>query len=338
MFEWLQHQITLLVASPLYPFWKAMNDGNARFFWIYILTGLVLTGLLYWRDREAAPTARMLFKRETWTSVSAQNDYIIVLLAAVLRLTILSWAFLNYNTIAIWVASALRGIGVEGQVNDSWAVIMGLALTVTLFVVDDFIKFFGHWLMHAVPEFWEFHKVHHSAEHLNFATAERLHPAEVVFTSFLGALSIGLVNGVFIALFGDTLTVETVFGANIFLVAFNIFGGVLRHSPVWLSFGPTLERYLISPAMHQIHHSDKVEHFDKNMGGSLAIWDRLFGTHYIPKGREVEAFGIGEETTDFRKLGVIYFRPFTNSYEMVRARLGWDRRSPDFKEPNTPTA
>lgn len=322
MFEWVQHQLTVLIASPLYPVWKIFNDGGSRYFWVYILTGLVLTALLYWRDKTAAPSARMLFDRETWTSVSAQNDYFIVVISAMLRLTILSWAFLNHKAIAASVASFLIWLGVEGQVNDGWALALGLLLTLTLFVVDDFIKFFGHWLMHMIPEFWEFHKVHHSAEHLNFATAERIHPAEVVFTSFLGALSIGIVNGVFIAFFGNTLTVETVFGANVFLVAFNIFGGVLRHSPVWLSFGPTLERYLISPAMHQIHHSDKVEHFDKNMGGALAIWDRMFGTHYVPKGLEVEKFGIGEETRDFRSLGVIYLRPFSRSYQLVRNRLG----------------
>jgi sterol desaturase/sphingolipid hydroxylase (fatty acid hydroxylase superfamily) len=121
-------------------------------------------------------------------------------------------------------------------------------------------------------------------------------------------------------------------------VAFNIFGGVLRHSPVWLSFGPTMERYLISPAMHQIHHSEKVEHFDKNMGGALAIWDRMFGTHYIPNGREVDKFGIGEETQDFRSLAVIYMRPFSRSYQMVKDRLAPIMEKSDKGETHTPAA
>lgn len=336
MFEWLQYEFKMLIASPLYPIWKLLNDGGTRYFWVYIVTGLVLTGLLYWRDRNAAPTARMLFHRDTWTSVSAQNDYFVVVFSAILRLTVLSWAFLNYKTIAAYVASLLIWLGVQGQVNDGWAVTLGILLTLTLFVVDDFTRFFGHWLMHRIPELWEFHKVHHSAEHLNFATAERIHPAEIIFTSFLGALSIGIVNGLFIGFFGDQLTVETVFGANIFLVTFNIFGGVLRHSPVWLSFGPTLERYFISPAMHQIHHSDKVEHFDMNMGGALAIWDRMFGTHYSPKGREVEGFGIGEETRDFRSLGVIYLRPFARSHELLKERLKAVLGNPEKRRTHKP--
>lgn len=341
MYEWILHELKVLLAAPLYPMWRMLNSADARYFWVYILTGLVLTGLLYWRDKSAAPTARMLFDRENWTSVSAQNDYFIIIISAMLRFTVLSWAFLNYKTVAIWVAAFLGWLGVQGQVNDSSAMFFGLLLTVSLFLVDDFTKFFGHWLMHRIPELWEFHKVHHSAEHLNFATSERLHPAEVLFTSFLTALSIGIVNGIFIAFLGNTLTVETVFGANVFLVMSNIFGGVLRHSPVWLSFGPTIERYFISPAMHQIHHSEKVEHFDKNMGAALALWDRMFGTHYIPKGREIFNFGIGEETREFRSLSVIFLRPFVRSYELVKARIvaAVDRAGSKHKgEPQTPAA
>jgi sterol desaturase/sphingolipid hydroxylase (fatty acid hydroxylase superfamily) len=156
---------------------------------------------------------------------------------------------------------------------------------------------------------------------LNFATAERIHPFEVVLTSLLIGLTFGVVNGLFIGLFGDTLTPITVFGANVFLVVFNIFGGVLRHSPTWISFGPKIERWVISPAMHQIHHSSDPRHYDRNMGGSLSVWDRWFGTIHIPNGREIESFGIGEETKDFRSLGVLYFRPFVKSAELLGARL-----------------
>ena len=41
-----------------------------------------------------------------------------------------------------------------------------------------------------------------------------------------------------------------------------------------------------------------------------------------PEGREIESFGIGAETRDFRALGVLYFRPFVRSAEIIKARLG----------------
>lgn len=329
MLDWIKEQLAVLIVSPLYPVWKMLNVGSARYFWLYILTGLALTAFLYWRERDAAPTTRVLFKRETWWSPSAQNDYLVVIIWAMLQFTILFHLLTSFDAKAVAevVVWAFRSIGVTGTEVTNATLLLGLALTVALFIVDDFLKFFAHWLFHKIPELWEFHKVHHSAEHLNFVTAERIHPVEIVATSLMGAVAIGLVNGVFIAFFGDQLTIATVFGANVFLVAFNICGGVLRHSPVWLSFGPFWERFFISPAMHQIHHSEKEIHFDKNLGGSLAIWDRLFGTHYIPKGREVESFGIGAETVEFRNLSTIYFKPFEKSYALIKERFAiGDRR------------
>jgi sterol desaturase/sphingolipid hydroxylase (fatty acid hydroxylase superfamily) len=197
-----------------------------------------------------------------------------------------------------------------------------VALTLTLFVVDDALKWLAHYLFHAIPELWEFHKVHHSAEHLNFVTADRHHPVEVIATATMTTLAYGLVNGLFIGLFGDKLTITTIMGANIFLFVFNICGGALRHSPFWITFGPRIEKWIISPAMHQIHHSDKVEHFDRNYGGSLAVWDRLAGSLYLAGEKStIDRFGIGEETKDFRSLGVIYFRPFTAAANLLKNRL-----------------
>jgi len=59
---------------------------------------------------------------------------------------------------------------------------------------------------------------------------------------------------------------------------FNALGANLRHSHIWLSFG-SLERWFISPAQHQIHHSSAEADRDINFGTCLAIWDRLFGSH-----------------------------------------------------------
>ena len=52
----------------------------------------------------------------------------------------------------------------------------------------------------------------------------------------------------------------------------------LRHSHVWITYGRIMERLLISPAQHQIHHSKNKVHFDRNFGVVLAIWDGMFGT------------------------------------------------------------
>ncbi|MBX9684752.1 MAG: sterol desaturase family protein [Hyphomicrobium sp.] len=322
MFEWIQITVIRAVSGAMLPFYDFLTDATARYYWFYCLTGLLLAAYAYRRHNEAVDFTTTLLDKRVWLSQSAMNDYAIVVIIPVLRATVLSALVLNWNTVSTAVTGALHGVGVSGVATDGSAVALGVALTVVLFVVDDFLRWYAHYTFHRIPELWEFHKVHHSAEVLNFATSERHHPVEVVLTSALLAMGLGVVNGIFIAFFGDQLTATTVAGANIFLVAFNVFGGVLRHSPFWVSFGPRVEKWLISPAMHHIHHSNKVEHFDKNLGGALAIWDRMAGTLHIPRGRDIEGFGIGDETQDFRSLEVIFCRPFVAAGRLFKSRFG----------------
>ena len=328
MLDWIADQTTFAVVGALMPVYDFLIDGTSRYFWLYCFTGLCLAAYAYHKHKEAKSFEATLFDKNIWLSQSAINDYIIFVLTPVLRLTVLSGLAINWKAVSAFVVTALETVGVSGGATDSTALLLGGALTVTLFLVDDFLRWCVHYTFHRIPELWEFHKVHHSAEVLNFATAERHHPVEVIMTGAVLALGMGVINGVFIGLFGDKLTVTTVAGANVFLFAFNIFGGVLRHSPFWVSFGPRVERWVISPAMHHIHHSNKPEHFDRNMGGSLAIWDRMAGTIHVPRGREIEGFGIGDETEDFRSLSVIFFRPFVAAYGIFRRRSEPDNVKP----------
>jgi creatinine amidohydrolase/Fe(II)-dependent formamide hydrolase-like protein len=74
-----------------------------------------------------------------------------------------------------------------------------------------------------------------------------------------------------------------------------------------------LSRIFISPAQHQIHHSDAPQHFDKNMGFTFAIWDGLFGTLYVPKEKETLTFGLGpKENEKFSTFWSLYLMPFIN--------------------------
>jgi sterol desaturase/sphingolipid hydroxylase (fatty acid hydroxylase superfamily) len=321
MLTWLEHTLSTIVAAALVPAMEFLVKGSSRFYWMYCATGLAIAAYAYHKHNEAKSFQSTLLDKEVWWSASAINDYIIVAVTPVLRMTVLSVLAVNWKAVSSWVVLTLQDFGVSGTVNGPAAFTLGIALTLTLFVVDDFLKWFVHRTFHAVPELWEFHKVHHSAEVLNFVTADRHHPVETIATSALTTFAFGVVNGIFIGFFGDMLTVKTIMGANAFLFAFNICGGALRHSPFWVSFGPRVEKWIISPAMHQIHHSNKPEHFDRNYGGSLAVWDRMTGSLHIPKGREIEGYGIGEETKEFRALEVIYFRPFKLAANIFRGRF-----------------
>jgi sterol desaturase/sphingolipid hydroxylase (fatty acid hydroxylase superfamily) len=316
--------LTRALEATIWPFYEFLIDGNSRYFWLYCVTGFLISTWVQQRRTPEAPhkASDILFARETWLSRSAINDYVIMMLGSFLRLTIFAWVVVTIKPFSHAVVDLIAALGVKGQALNGPAILGGLALTIALFLVDDACKFFAHYLGHKVPELWEYHKVHHSAEVLNFITAERFHPVVVIVTTIIVGLGVGLVIGVFVAFFGNTLTPVTVFGANVFLVALNVFGGVLRHSPMWISFGPAVERWIMSPAMHQIHHSEDPRHYDANLGVSLSVWDRMAGTLYLAKDpAEVKGYGIGAETRDFRSLAVIYFRPFTASYAVLKNRI-----------------
>ncbi|MFZ1773759.1 MAG: sterol desaturase family protein, partial [Rhizobiaceae bacterium] len=90
------------------------------------------------------------------------------------------------------------------------------------------------------------------------------------------------------------ISVADIGGANLMVVFFNVIGNNLRHSHVWISYGPVIEHVFSSPAQHQIHHSRAQEHHNKNYGEIFSLWDWMFGTLYIPQGREEIAFGLGD--------------------------------------------
>lgn len=307
-----------------------VSNAHYRHFWVYTIFGLLIAIIAHRISGDRRPFLGMFFARKVWLSRSAANDYLIVLINPVVLVVGFSWVLAHFYTLRTWVASGVEWLGLTTADGGPSEGVIAVALTVSLYVANDFARFYSHYLQHRIPLLWEFHKVHHSAEHLNFATAERFHPVDVIFVSLVIGAVMTLVNGLFLGLFPGQLSMLTLFGANSLWVGSNVIGGVLRHSPAWVRYGPGVERWLISPAMHQIHHSDDPKHFDKNIGGSLAIWDRMAGTLYIPEGREITGYGIGPETAEYRTLSGIYWGPIRKAYRLLRGK------PPESPEPAKP--
>jgi sterol desaturase/sphingolipid hydroxylase (fatty acid hydroxylase superfamily) len=298
MMERLQQFISDLLLGLAKPFIQIFVSGDNRLFWVWLITAVFIS---YWMYRRALAQGEsgaqtgflpFLFPKAIWRHPSAATDIGVMVVSSVLLTALLSPIIMKQQAVTDWLLTLFD----PATSSAAGAGVAVIALyTVTLFVVDDLTKFLGHYLMHRVPALWELHKVHHAAEVLTPITAYRIHPLERVLTAALVATSLGGTTAAFVIFFGSSISPITLFNANIGLVAFNLFGGTLRHSHIWFSYGPQLEKFFISPAMHQIHHSAERRHFDKNLGYHLAIWDRLAGTLHIPEGREIFALGIGPE-------------------------------------------
>ncbi len=295
-----------------------LDDANKRLFWWYLLSACVLALPVYLKFRRHKPQVSFiayLFDKRIWLSRSAKQDYMLWVLNRFIRVFIYAPIILLMVPVAMGFSGLLEsGFGARSFIDwPQWAIIS--VFTLALFLADDFSRFFLHYVLHKVPFLWHFHKVHHSAEVLTPFTVYRSHPIESYLYACRMALSQGMVVGGAYYLFGPNLKMYDVVGANIFVFAFNIMGSNLRHSHVWLSWGGWLEKWFISPAQHQIHHSDRREHFDKNLGSALAIWDRLFGTLLTAdKVNDKLRFGLGKGKNPHQTLWQIYLKPFKDAF------------------------
>ena len=254
----------------------------------------------------------LLFSPKIWWSRSSISDYklmflnraIMLLSAPIIISKIAVTTFLYFFFIDLLGTS-------EGALN-SWPVwIAPVLYTFCLFTLDDFSRFFVHFCLHRFPVLWAFHKVHHSAETLTPITVYRTHPVEgIIFATravFVQAVTIAL----FVSLFGGSIELVEVYGVNILLFIFNFTGANLRHSHIRIAYPRVIEKILISPAQHQIHHSSDVSHFNCNFGAALAIWDRLARTLFTSERSQEITFGLsGQKKDNCHSLVNLYFGPF----------------------------
>lgn len=187
------------------------------------------------------------------------------------------------------LARLFTGAGASGE--PGWPLLLVAALAA--FVAGDFALYWTHRLFHAVPLLWRSHRLHHAPPVLTPLTAFRFWPWEQVVHLSGNMLGQGLGLGFVAGMAGTQVPPLTVLGVNAFMLIWGLAFAHLRHSPVPMPFPRLLSGWLISPHMHQLHHSLADEHRDRNFGTALAIWDRMFGTYALPVKGERFRFGVG---------------------------------------------
>ena len=146
-----------------------------------------------------------------------------------------------------------------------------------LFLVQDFLKWCVHNLLHRIPALWAFHKVHHSVEVMDWMGNMRYHWLEVIVYNGLLFIPLSFL-GFNPHLFYWIGLIEIVIGHfNHSNVRFNI---------KWFGY------FLNSPRMHIWHHAaDDPQAINKNFGIVLSVWDWIFRTAYFPKDRVTARLG-----------------------------------------------
>jgi len=166
---------------------------------------------------------------------------------------------------------------------------------VLLLVISDFIQYWIHRSFHGAA-FWKFHAIHHSPKEVDWMVAARFHPVNFIVSS----------------IFVGTLMILLGFSPVLFamMVPFNYLYSGLVHANVKWSFGP-LKYVFASPIFHHWHHTMSDQGGNKNFAATLAIYDVIFGTFYMPKDKLPEQYGVDHDDVPESFVGQLFY-PFLN--------------------------
>ncbi|MDB5996089.1 MAG: Sterol desaturase [Pseudomonas sp.] len=301
----LYNDLNTWVIAPVTHQFLGLFDLNGRLSLVFLISAFSIAyGLFRWRKHRGLTDARTFGQfiggRRVFLHRSALLDYRYYFVRAILKIALVLPIVGLVDPLILrsadYIAFFTRLWGARVDVEEHFALSMLYGLGV--FLIKDFVAYWAHRAFHS-RWLWHFHKVHHSAPVLVPATASRVHFVEKIVEKLTTTLSIGLYAGVFWYVCGGEVSRYTLFGVTYLVFILNGLAGNLRHSHVWLSFGPAVEHVLNSPAQHQIHHSDNPRHFNKNFSINLSLWDWMFGTLYVTRSTpEQIRFGTGEQDHD----------------------------------------
>ncbi len=131
------------------------------------------------------------------------------------------------------------------------------------FIALDFAGYWTHRVQHVVNFFWNGHIIHHSSEEFNLACALRQSISSIakIFVIFLLPA----------ALLGLPATVIAV------VAPLHLFAQFWYHTQHINKMG-WLEKIIVTPSHHRVHHAINKEYIDKNYGQIFIFWDKLFGS------------------------------------------------------------
>lgn len=172
-------------------------------------------------------------------------------------------------------------------------------------LLTDLCQYWFHRAFHRVPFLWGFHAVHHSAKAMDWLAGARMHFIEIILLR--GVTSLPLL----------TLGFEpSVMQAYIALVY--VYSGLV-HANLRGDFD-RFGHWMVTPRFHHWHHGIEREAIDVNFAIHFPLWDKLFGTFYLPPKTWPAGYGIPESVPSGYWLQLAY--PFVRSQKAVDAGKG----------------
>lgn len=175
------------------------------------------------------------------------------------------------------------------------------------FFADDISYYVFHRTSHECRLWWASHVVHHSSQRYNLGTALR--------QTWTGSLY-SFVFWMWMPIVGFPPVMILTMQAVSLLYQFWI------HTELVDSMGP-LEWVFNTPSHHRVHHGSNTEYLDKNHGGTLIVWDRLFGT-FVPEQQPV-VYGLTKNIETFNPLRIA-FHEWVDIFRDLKSAHTWRDR------------
>lgn len=168
---------------------------------------------------------------------------------------LIMWIFRGFEIVGyyyIWLHSPFRFFdGVP-----YWATV------VIAFICWDFGFYWFHRMHHKFSVLWALHNVHHEGEHFNLSLGIR--------NAWFSSIS-ALPFYSFMAIVGIETQIFVLVASTHIVIQFYNHNGIVKKSGF-------LEHIMITPSHHRVHHGMQEIYIDKNFGGTLVLWDKMFGT------------------------------------------------------------
>ena len=182
-------------------------------------------------------------------------------------------------------------------------------------VLWDFLYYWDHRWMHEIRFFWANHVTHHSGERYNLSTALRQPWSGIITAPIFVPLP----------LLGFPAATSMRAGQLNLLYQYWIHTEAIDRLPT------VAEKVLNTPSHHRVHHGANQQYLDKNYGGILIVWDKLFGT-FEPEVRRIK-YGLTKNIRTYNPFRIAYHEYAELVRDVAKAKGVRNKWNYAFKHP-----
>ena len=151
------------------------------------------------------------------------------------------------------------------------------------FLFLDFIIYTWHRINHIFPLLWKYHELHHREKELNVFSTFHFHPKEIMISTAW--------RFILLPLMGIAPAALLIYNMVFFSVI------LFHHSNIKIPYkwDKLLGNIIVTPGLHHLHHSVKINESNSNYGSVFSFWDKIFGSITFYRQQQMK-FGIEEKT------------------------------------------